>query len=29
LYFSTEPVYTLLHMIGVLFLYNFPSVLNE
>jgi hypothetical protein len=29
LYFSIEPVFTLLHMIGVLFLCHFPSVLNE
>jgi hypothetical protein len=29
LYFSTEPVFTLLHMFGVLFLCHFPSVLNE
>jgi hypothetical protein len=29
LYFSTEPMFTLLHMIGVLFLCHFPSVLNE
>jgi hypothetical protein len=27
--FSTKPVFTLLHMFGVLFLCHFPSVLNE
>jgi hypothetical protein len=29
LYFSTEPVVTLLYMIGVIFLCHFPCVLNE
>jgi hypothetical protein len=29
LYFSTEAVFTLLHMIGVLFLCHFPSLLIE